>query len=109
MCFRVRFVSKVSDLLSDPEAAQKIQSIASSLSAPEASPDAEVPSEPAHVSDDGDVSGLLSAFSGGGASLHRRETELLRAVQPYLRPSRAGKIDRALKAIRVIDLLSNLR
>ena len=101
--------SKVSELLSDPEAARKIQSIASSLSSPQS---ADTPSEEgsAPAAEGGDFSEALASLSGGmTASSHRRETDLLYAVKPYLRPSRAGKIDRALKAIRMIDLLSNLR
>ena len=100
--------SKVSELLSDPEAARKIQSIASSLSSSEgSSPAAASPGLPTEEGN-GDLSGMLSGLTEGISS-HRRETDLLYAVRPYLRPSRAGKIDRALKAIRMIDLLSNLR
>lgn len=101
--------SKVSELLSDPETARKIQGIASSLSSPQSVEESsEEDSSPA--ADGGGFSEALASLSNGmTASSHRRETDLLYAVKPYLRPSRAGKIDRALKAIRMIDLLSNLR
>ncbi|MBP3300584.1 MAG: hypothetical protein J6M34_03680 [Clostridia bacterium] len=101
--------SKVSELLSDPESAQKIKSIAASLSG-EGSDPAEDSSEslPLPLPDEGASGGdLLPSF--GVASSHSREINLLNALRPYLRSSRAEKVDRALKAIRVIDLLSRIR
>jgi len=104
--------SKVSELLSDPNAARAIRQIASSVSSGTA------PSEEAGTP----VSELPAEPEGGGAeenfgdlpfslpsSSHRREVNLLNAMRPYLRASRAEKVDRALKAIRMIDLLSNFR
>ena len=110
--------SKISEILSNPEAAQKIREIASTLSsdAPSgggetggesvpASLGTELPSLPA--SGGMDSLNFLSGLSSGGA--HSRDLTLLNAVRPYLRSSRAGKIDNAIKAIRIIDLLSALR
>ena len=97
--------SKVSELLSDPESAQKIKSIAASLSgesSEESSADLSVP-----LPEDGPTEDLFPSF--GLPSAHSREINLLNALRPYLRASRADKVDRALKAIRVIDLLSRIR
>ncbi len=106
--------SKVAEILSNPESAQKIKEIAAGLS------DSSV-SDPSSESVDDSFSvesssipnqGLDSlnlpsgGFSSGG---HFRELALLNAMRPYLRSSRAGKIDNAIKAIRVIDFLSALR
>lgn len=108
--------SKISEILSNPESAQKIREIASTLStsdlssAPSVSEgsDEGIPDVPAlPASAEFDAMNLLSGFSGGGA--HSRDLALLHAVRPYLRASRAGKIDNAIKAIRVIDLLTALR
>lgn len=107
--------SKVSEILSNPESAQKIREIASTLSSsgnqvppaedfPESHSD-DPPALPASGSFDS--MDLFSGFTGSGA--HSRDLALLNAVRPYLRASRAGKIDNAIKAIRVIDLLSALR
>lgn len=107
--------SKISEILSNPEAAQKIREIASGLSS-DASVTGEAESVP--VSEEGDLPSLpasggthsldlLSNFSSGG--VHGRDLALLHAVRPYLRSSRASKIDNAIKAIRIIDLLSALR
>ncbi|MBO5248834.1 MAG: hypothetical protein J6B54_06085 [Clostridia bacterium] len=109
--------SKISEILSNPESAQKIREIASTLSTsdlpspapsvPEESEDG-IPDVPALPASAGlDTMNLLSSFSGGGT--HSRDLALLHAVRPYLRASRAGKIDNAIKAIRVIDLLTALR
>lgn len=106
--------SKISEILSNPESAQKIREIASTLSSSDSSQPVEnfpesgsdnLPTLPASGSLDS--LNLLSGFSGSGA--HSRDLALLHAVRPYLRSSRAGKIDNAIKAIRVIDLLSALR
>ncbi len=105
--------SKISEILSDPESARKIREIASSLSSssPESGgnevPPMEASDLPALSAGEPEVPDLLSGFSGGGA--HSRDLALLYAMRPYLRASRAGKIDNAIKAIRVIDLLSALR
>ncbi len=109
--------SKISEILSNPESAQKIREIASSLSSPSAGGNGVSSEEtPPSVSADApalpsapgfDSLDLFSGFSAGGA--HSRDLALLNAVRPYLRASRAGKIDNAIKAIRVIDFLSALR
>ena len=106
--------SKVSELLSDPESAKKIRQIAASLSGDsptEPGEDVSLPVEEAEASsvpDDGSLGNLFSGFASAGAS-HSREVALLSAMRPYLRSSRAGKIDRAIRAIRMIDMLSNFR
>ena len=100
--------SKVSELLSDPESARKIQSIAASLSGENSSPE---PADtlPIPLSESGDSGEALPLPSFDFSSSHSREVNLLNAIRPYLRASRAEKVDRALKAIRVIDLLSRIR
>lgn len=106
--------SKVAEILSNPESAQKIKEIAAGLSdssVPDTSSEpiddslpSEVPSAPAGALDSLNL--LPGGISSGG---HFRELALLNAMRPYLRSSRAGKIDNAIKAIRVIDFLSALR
>ena len=100
--------SKVSELLSDPDSARKIREIASSLSGD--SP-GELPSEDASGAEEASV--ILPEGAGGlfpgGSPFHSREVALLSALRPYLRTSRAGKIDRAIRAIRMIDMLSSFR
>ena len=96
--------SKVSELLSDPKAAGAIRQIAASVSSPEggeSDTESALPPPAPESSPLGDLPFSLGA--------HRREVDLLNAMRPYLRASRADKVDRALKAIRMIDLLSNFR
>jgi hypothetical protein len=97
--------SKVSELLSDPKAAGAIRQIAASVSSPEGGEADAEPVLPELPSEGAPSVGDLP-FS---LSSHRREVDLLNAMRPYLRASRADKVDRALKAIRMIDLLSNFR
>ncbi len=96
--------SKISEILSNPEASQKIRQIASSLSEGEGGP-GEIPALPA--GEGADPMSLLSGLSSGGA--RSRELNLLNAMRPYLRASRAAKIDSAVKALRMIEMLSALR
>lgn len=105
--------SKISEILSNPESAQKIREIASSLSSGESDGGESVSalaSEPASLPA-ADPIGSLGALSqlNFSSGAHSRDLALLNAVRPYLRSSRAGKIDNAIKAIRVIDMLSALR
>lgn len=114
--------SKISEILSNPEASRKIREIAASMaSGPSSSGvSAEVPGEdpsiPAVASEVSPPSGggpslpdLAGILGNGSSGAHSRDLALLNAVRPYLRASRAGKIDNAIKAIRVIDMLSGLR
>ena len=97
--------SKVSELLSDPKAAGAIRQIAASVSSSEQGDAESEPVLPQPAPEDTSPLGELP-FS---LPSHRREVDLLNAMRPYLRASRADKVDRALKAIRMIDLLSNFR
>ena len=53
------------------------------------------------------LSRILSNLQSGGS--HSRDLTLLNAVRPFLRASRAGRLDSAVRAIRLIDMLSALR
>ncbi len=97
--------SKISEILSNPEASQKIREIASSMS--EGQTGTQTSDLPSVTNEPSDPMALLSGLSGGGA--HSRDLNLLNAMRPYLRSSRAAKIDSAVKAIRMIEMLSALR
>ena len=101
------FLSNISEVMSDPEASRKIREIASSLSAGGAT--TEEPALPDSSSELSVADAPLGGWTPPAVSLHSRECALLSAVRPYLRSSRAEKIDSALRAIRIIDLLSTLR
>lgn len=99
--------SKISEIMSNPEAAQKIKEIASSLASESSSSSLPPSEEGESVAASVDPSPALNLFSG--ISAHSREVALLNAVRPYLRSSRAERLNGAIKAIRVIDMLSGLR
>lgn len=99
--------SKVSEILADPEASRRIREIASSLSSSDPPPSEGVSDPVSSPDPPSDSASLQSLLLGAGS--HGREVALLRAVRPYLRASRAGKIDGAIRAIRMIDMLSSLR
>ena len=98
--------SKISEIMSNPEAAQKIKEIASSLASESSSAPLPPPAEESVAASSEPVS-ALNLFSG--ISAHSREVALLNAVRPYLRSSRAERLNGAIKAIRVIAMLSGLR
>lgn len=88
--------SKVSELLADPEMSSKIKEVASGLSDRQESA---IPSDP-------EVDKLKKAFAG--LTANNRETALLMAIKPYLRASRAAKIDSAIQAARIAGILKSL-
>ena len=98
-------MSKLSDILSDPDSAEKIKQVASSLFS----------GEPSGTSADSSAGGVgfdmakLSQMISGVSAQHSREVNLLRAIMPYMRKSRADKISSAIKAIQVISILSALK
>ena len=106
--------SRVSEVLSDPQAAEKIRQVAASLSQGKELPDLPVDAaesaagEGASSSDvPGGIGKVLATLNGGGK--HGKEIDLLRAVKPYLRDSRAERVDGVIRAIRMLDMLSGLQ
>lgn len=87
-------MSRISSLLENPESADKIKQIASSLGGDGGNDTA--------LASDGDMSAM---FSGSEV----REVALLNAMKPYMRASRAEKIDAAIRALRMIRMLRNMK
>ena len=89
--------SKISDILSDPDARAGILSMAKSLGLGASAPTEEPQStEPDNGVPDA-VAGLLSA----AGRLNGKQTALLQALRPFLKESRRNKIDRAIQAARI--------
>ncbi len=89
--------SKISDILSDPDAMAGILSMAKSLGLG-ASESSETPPDPEPDNGLPDmVTGLLSAAS----HFNGKQTALLQALRPFLKESRRNKIDRAIQAARI--------
>lgn len=99
-------ISRLSEILDNPEQAEKIKQIAASMmNGSSESIESSEPKEPeksaAPVSRSYDK--LFTTVN------YSRNANLLNAIKPYMRSSRAEKIGSALKALEMIDLLSKLK
>lgn len=122
------FSEKLNAILADPDAMGKIMSLAQSLDGEAAPNDQDTPEEPPVLSGDQappDLSGLLSAFTGGsgGEGLDPNllqlagrllsewnrpddhKTALLAALRPYVKPERYAKVDRAIQIAKFSRLI----
>lgn len=124
------FSEKLNAILADPDAMGKIMSLAQSLDGEAAPNDQDTPEEPSALSGDQadtppDLSGLLSAFTGGsgGEALDPKllqlagrllsewnrpddhKTALLAALRPYVKPERYAKVDRAIQIAKFSRLI----
>lgn len=122
------FSEKLNAILADPDAMGKILSLAQSLEGEPAAGEQEDkgqeetdrPGEPA--AEPPDLSGLLSAFTGGKSLDPRllklggrllsewsrpddRRTALLAALRPYVKPERYAKVDRAIQIAKLSRLI----
>jgi predicted naringenin-chalcone synthase len=93
--------AQVSDFLSQPGAMEQIEALAKQLGLGPS----ETPKSPEEAAENSLISpenlhGLLSALEE--ASKPDRSTGVLEALRPLLQPERQGKIDRAIRAIRLI-------
>lgn len=119
------FDEQLNALLSDPESMSRIMALAQSLSAPsreeDAPPSAQAAAQPPPRQTSSAGGGdLLSALSSGsdtgvllrllplirelGGSQDTNARRLLYALQPYLRPERQAKVDRALQLARLFHV-----
>ena len=89
--------SKLSSILSDPDAMAGILSMAQSLGLGAPEPSQEASSPGGEDAQPDPVAGLLSA----AGRLTGKETSLLQALRPFLRESRRSKLDRAIQAARI--------
>lgn len=122
------FSEKLNAILADPDAMGKIMSLAQSLDGEAAPNDQDTPEDPPVLSGDQappDLSGLLSAFTGGsgGEGLDPKllqlagrllsewnrpddhKTALLAALRPYVKPERYAKVDRAIQIAKFSRLI----
>lgn len=94
--------ARIGSILSDPQQMERLQAVAQSLlGAPAADKPQETEAAPPLPEG---LMGLLGKASSGGSESER----LLRAMQPYMRPKRRSKIDRALKLTRLIGLAETM-
>ncbi len=98
--------SKLGSLLSDPQALSSLMSVVGPMLSGGGSA-AEAPSEPAPSSPEPELP--VSSFNFGsrldssGGSFDKR-CELLRALKPYLRSERAGRVDMMIQMLQLLSL-----
>lgn len=99
--------ARLGSILSDPQQMEKIKAMAQSLMGAAPEPEEEsAASTPAPSGGLGTLMGLLGQKDGEG---RRSESEaLLRAMQPYMRPQRRSKIERALRLTRLIGIAGTM-
>lgn len=99
--------ARLGSILSDPQQMEKLKAMANSLLGGPAEAGTEKPEEtPASAPGGGGLLGLLGKASAGGRT--SESEQLLRAMQPYMRPKRRTKIDRALKITKLIGLAETM-
>lgn len=106
-------ISKLSAVLDNPEQAERIKKIASSIIENQNSAKNETRSEPENTETEKTELPQLpqsksyeKLFQTMNCS---RNVTLLNAIKPYMRNSRAEKINSAIKAMEMIELLSKLK
>lgn len=92
--------ARLGSILSDPQQMERIKAMAQSLMGGAAVGEENSASSPPPG---GGLLGLLGKDAGKSES-----EQLLRAMQPYMRPKRRLKIDRALKITRLIGLAETM-
>lgn len=97
---------KLSALLSDPEGMNRIKSMAESLlggkeeeAPPKKNDDLDI--------DIGALTGIIKKMKGGGKADPR--INLLQALRPNLSKEKQGRVDNAIKILKLIELAPTLR
>lgn len=110
------FMSTVTSLLSNPGALDAIKQIASSAGTttpkPVAPPSplfADLSEQPARNTSPDNSFNPVNALMPRGGGPQDKNVALLNALAPYMRVERAAKIESAIKAIRVIGMISSLK
>lgn len=98
--------TRLGSILSDPQQMEKLRAVAQSLMGGMGADDTAEPAAAEPVPPLSGLMGLLSKSAGRGRG--SESEQLLRAMQPYMRPKRRTKIDRALKITRLIGLAETM-
>ena len=111
--------SMLEGLLSDPKNVEMLKGIAASLQSGAEKP-AEAPSAPSapDLSGLSEMASLLSSVDPavlsritsllGAANVDGKKTELLNAVRPYLSPEKSGRVDGAIRMMKIMKIAGAL-
>lgn len=99
--------ARLGSILSDPQQMEKIKAMAQSLMG--AAPQSEGENTEKTPTPSGGLGALMGLLGQKGGDGRRSESEaLLRAMQPYMRPQRRSKIERALRLTRLIGIAGTM-
>lgn len=104
------FTDKISEILNDPQSIEKMRGIAEQLLGGEQK--ATKPAEPsldlAQIEDTVDIAKIISLFNTVNNKNDDR-TKLLLALKPHLSPERRQRVDKAVKILRLIEIMPILQ
>ena len=99
---------KITALLSDPSALEGIRNMAAGLLGNvEAVPPSKVEEEP--IMPDIDIAKLMKIMGSLGGRKNDERTGLLLALKPHISEKRRERVDRAVKILKLLDLLPLLQ
>lgn len=99
--------SKLSELLSDPGAMDKIKSMADSLlGGEESKPKNDLPFD---IPNDIDIGAIMNIIGALNSNTNDNRSQLLLALKPHLSEQRRERVDSAVKILRLINVLPLLK
>ena len=96
------FEETLNNIISDPDAMNKIMGLAQSLSGGQQKENQEKEPEPEEHPEENLLKQGMEFLKG---SQNSREADLLNALKPFLKEEKRGKLDRALKLARTTALI----
>ncbi len=102
------FMSKIASILSDPQSADAIKHIAQSVGAADQHTQHDFDPPDFDGSPESRLPDIPQAFFKPAAA-QNKNVALLNAIAPYLRSERAAKMESAIKAIRVLGIISAIK
>lgn len=102
------FMSKIASILSDPQSADAIKHIAQSVGAADQQTQHDFDPPDFDGSPESRLPDISQAFFKPAAA-QNKNVALLNAITPYLRSERAAKMESAIKAIRVLGIISAIK
>lgn len=98
---------KITALLSDPSAIEGIRNMAAGLLGGGSEP--EIKSETAHEQPDIDIGKIMGIMGKLNKRENDERTSLLLALKPHISEKRRERVDRAIKILKLIDMLPLLQ
>jgi len=101
--------SKLSELLSNPDAVDKIRNMAGTLLGGEEKKSAPKSDVPFDMPDDIDIGAIMNIMGALNSSGNDSRSQLLLALKPHLSESRRERVDSAIKILKLVNVLPLLK